>query len=322
MTFMKLFSWNSFLAVVTFLFGVFICQYTGNRGVFPIDSFSHFDSGYRILNGEHPFKDYWIVSGFFIDYFQSLIFYLLGFSWQTYLLNASILNGFVSLLIYFFFNNLGLNFKLSFFYAICFSILAYPSSGTPFVDHHSALLSIIAIIFIINAIKSNNLYFWFLIPVFLFFAFLSKQVPATYIFIGTIFLIILHLSQQQKKDFVKILSTLFASSLLLIIFFIILLKTNDIDIKLFLTQYFNYPSIIGQERYKTINYDFKNIFLNFKFIYLALFFLFFSTIEIIKRKGKNFYKDINFKILTICIISFLSLVQHIVLTENQIFIFF
>ena len=100
MTLMKLFSWNSFLAVVTFLFGVFICQYTGNRGVFPIDSFSHFDSGYRILNGEHPFKDYWIVSGFFIDYFQSLIFYLLGFSWQTYLLNASILNGFVSLLIY------------------------------------------------------------------------------------------------------------------------------------------------------------------------------------------------------------------------------
>ena len=322
MTLMKLFSWNSFLAVVTFLFGVFICQYTGNRGVFPIDSFSHFDSGYRILNGEHPFKDYWIVSGFFIDYFQSLIFYLLGFSWQTYLLNASILNGFVSLLIYFLFNNLGLNFKLSFFYAICFSILAYPSSGTPFVDHHSALLSIIAIIFIINAIKSNNLYFWFLVPVFLFFAFLSKQVPATYIFIGTIFLIILHLSHQQKKDFIKILSTLFASSLLLIIFFIILLKTNDIDIKLFLTQYFNYPSIIGQERYKSIKYDFKNIFLNFKFIYLALFFLFFSTIEIIKRKGKNFYKDINFKILTICIISFLSLVQHIVLTKNQIFIFF
>jgi hypothetical protein len=93
----KLFSHNSLLATITFLFGVMICQYTGNRGVFPIDSFSHFDSGYRILNGEHPFKDYWIVSGVFIDYLQSIIFYILGINWQTYLLNSSLLNGSVSL---------------------------------------------------------------------------------------------------------------------------------------------------------------------------------------------------------------------------------
>ena len=75
----KLFTYNSLLAAITFLFGVLICQYTGNRGVFPIDSFSHFDSGYRILNGEHPFKDYWIVSGVFMDYLQSFIFYVLPF---------------------------------------------------------------------------------------------------------------------------------------------------------------------------------------------------------------------------------------------------
>ena len=115
MTQTRLISWKSILAFATFLFGVLICQYTGNRGVFPIDSFSHFDTGYRILNGEHAFKDFWIVSGFFVDYFQSIIFYLLGINWQTYLLNASILNGCVTLLLYFLLNNLGLNFKLSFF---------------------------------------------------------------------------------------------------------------------------------------------------------------------------------------------------------------
>ena len=162
MTQMKLFSWSRFLALIIFLFGVMICQYTGNRGVFPIDSFGHFDSGFRILNGEHPFKDYWIVSGFFIDYLQSIIFYIFGITWQTYLLNASLLNGCVSLLVYYLFYNLGLNIKLSFFYAICFSILAYPSSGTPFVDHHSALLSLVAIIFLIKAISTNKLYLWFL----------------------------------------------------------------------------------------------------------------------------------------------------------------
>ena len=318
---MKLFSWNIFLAVITFLFGVLICQYTGNRGVFPIDSFSHFDSGYRILNGEHPFKDYWIVSGFFIDYFQGAIFYLLGVSWQTYLLNASLLNGFVSLLVYFILNNLGLNFKLSFFYAACFAILAYPSSGTPFVDHHSALLSIVAIITLIKAMKTNKLYLWFLIPVFLFFAFLSKQVPATYIFFSTILLIILHLSHQGKSKFIKIFLTLLSSSLIMITFLVLFFKINDIEMKLFLTQYLYYPTTIGEERYNNIKYDFKNIFLNFKFIYLSLFLLFFLSYINIK-KNKNFQKDLSFKVLLVSILTFLSLAQHIIFTKNQIFIFF
>ena len=244
---MKLFLSSRLLAVIAFLFGVLICQYTGNRGVFPIDSFSHFDSGYRILNGEHPFRDYWIVSGFIIDYLQSIIFYFLGISWQTYLLNASILNGLVSLIVYFLFNSLGLNFKLSFFYTICFSILSYPSSGTPFVDHHSALLSLIAILIFIRAIDKNNLYFWSLVPLFLFLAFLSKQVPATYILLLIIALTIFHLLQQQKRDTIKILVMLILSSFILILSLLTFFMIYDIDLKIFLTQYLYYPSTIGSD---------------------------------------------------------------------------
>ena len=322
MTQMKLFSWSSFFALVIFLFGVLICQYTGNRGIFPIDSFSHFDSGFRILNGEHPFKDYWIVSGFFVDYLQSIIFYLFGINWQTYLFNASLLNGCVSLLVYFLFINLGLNVKLSFFYTICFSILAYPSSGTPFVDHHSALLSLAALILLIKAINTNKLHLWFLVPIFLFTAFLSKQVPAAYIFLVVILLIIFHLTHQTKKDFFRIFFTLICSSTITFIFLIIFFIINNVDINLFITQYLYYPTTIGEGRYQTINYDIKNSFLNFKFIYLALFFLVFFSIKNLKQKKKNFYRDINFKILIICIFSSISFVQHIIFTKNQIFIFF
>ena len=317
----KFFSWRNFLAWVTFIFGVLFCHYTGNRGVFPIDSFSHFDSGYRILNGDHPLKDYWIVSGFFLDYSQSLIFYLFGISWQTYLLNASILNGVVSLIIYILFNSLGLNFKLSFFYAICFSILAYPSSGTPFVDHHSTFLSILALVMLIKSMQTNKLYYWVLVPIFLFTAFLSKQVPATYIFLTTILIIILHLYFQEKKILIRIMYTLFATSLILITLLLIFLKFNNIGIENFLTQYIFYPSTIGEERYETIKYDLKNTFLNFKFIYLALFFLIFFTFVNLKKK-KIFYNQLNFKILLICILTFLGLAQHIIFTKNQIFIFF
>tara|TARA_B100000900_G_scaffold177642_1_gene150594 strand:+ start:1420 stop:3021 length:1602 start_codon:yes stop_codon:yes gene_type:complete len=322
MTQMKLFSWKNLLAVITFFFGIIICQYTGNRGILPIDSFSHFDAGYRILNGEHPTKDYWVVSGFFVDYLQSLIFYIFGINWQTYLLNASLLNGLVSLLFYILLNNLKLNFKISFFYAICFAILAYPSSGTPFVDHHSSFLSLIALLTLIYAIKTNKQYLWFLVPIFLFFAFLSKQVPATYILFVTIIVTILHILHQDKKKIIKIFLMLFTSTLISIFSFLIFLKINEIDIKFFLTQYFYYPSSIGQERFSTIDYDFKNTFLHFKFIYISLFILIFFTLNNLKNKKVNFYKDLSFKILLICIFSLISFVHHIIFTKNQIFIFF
>ena len=63
----------SFLAIISCLLNF----YVGSRGVFPIDTFIHFDQGFRILNGEHPIKDYWIVHGFLIDYLQAIFFGLL-----------------------------------------------------------------------------------------------------------------------------------------------------------------------------------------------------------------------------------------------------
>ena len=47
----------------------------------------------------------------------------------------------------------GLNIYYSFLYCILFSILAYPSSGTPFVDHHSAFFSLLGIFSLILGIR-------------------------------------------------------------------------------------------------------------------------------------------------------------------------
>ena len=60
-----------------------------------MDTFAFFDTGYRVLNGEHPFKDFWVVSGPFIDYTQAIIFYIFGVSWKSYLINSSLLNSLV-----------------------------------------------------------------------------------------------------------------------------------------------------------------------------------------------------------------------------------
>ena len=73
-------------------FSLLINQYYGNKGLFPLDSFSHFDSGFRILLGEYPFRDYWIVSGPLLDYIQAFFFYVFGANWQSYVLHLSLIH--------------------------------------------------------------------------------------------------------------------------------------------------------------------------------------------------------------------------------------
>jgi len=146
---------NLFIAFL-FLFSLLINQYYGNQGIFPVDSFSHFDTGFRILLGEHPFKDYWIISGPIVDYLQSIFFYFFGVSWQTYLLHASFFNAILTISTFIILTNFNLNIYYSFIYSLLFSVLAYPSSGTPFVDHHSAFFSLLGIYCLILAIKNEE----------------------------------------------------------------------------------------------------------------------------------------------------------------------
>ena len=70
----KKFNKESFFVILLFIFSLGINQYYGNKGIFPVDSFAHFDNGFRILLGEYPFKDFWTVSGPIVDYIQSFFF--------------------------------------------------------------------------------------------------------------------------------------------------------------------------------------------------------------------------------------------------------
>jgi hypothetical protein len=309
------------IPIFIFFFALLFNQYFGNQGIFPIDSFSHFDTGFRVLNGEHPFKDYWIVSGPIIDYLQGLIFLFFDVSWQTYLLNASLLNAFLSVATYKLLNNFSLRKKYSFFYTICLSILAYPTSGTPFVDHHSTFFSIIAIYFLILGMLKEKKVYWFFLPIFVVLGFLSKQVPSTYIFFSILIVLFYHFTTNSRPKNLEIILTLSISTFLILISILIFFYLNDIKVQSFIDQYINYPREIGSKRYIGLNYDFKNIFLDFKFIYLFFFIL--AILNIYKTQSiKNFYKSINFKLFLIFFFLLISLIHHQILTKNQIYIFF
>ena len=82
---------------ILFIFSIFFNQYYGCLGVFPIDSFAHFDTGFRVLSGEHPFKDFWVISGPLVDYLQAIFFYFFGVNWQSYVFHASLINAILTI---------------------------------------------------------------------------------------------------------------------------------------------------------------------------------------------------------------------------------
>ena len=96
---------DKIIVLAIFIFSVLINYYSANRGIFPMDSFHFFDSGYRVLSGEVPFTDYWLVKGPLLDYIQAIFFYLFGVNWQAYVLHASVFNAIITISTFFILNN-------------------------------------------------------------------------------------------------------------------------------------------------------------------------------------------------------------------------
>ena len=311
-----LYNKEKFYVFFIFIFAIIVNQYYGNKGVFPVDSFSHFDSGFRILLGEFPFKDYWIVSGPIIDYFQSIFFYFLGVNWQAYVFHASFINAILSVSTFLIFRNFNLNINYSLIYSLFFSILAYPVSGTPFVDHHSTFFSLLGVYSLILGIKNEKKINWILLPIFFSFAFLSKQVPSMYVIVSAILILAFFSIFKKKYYWIKYSSISLALLILLLLFFG---KVSEISLSSFIEQYILYPQTIGVQRIKDINLS--GIFIHFKFIFFALAPLLFINLKKLIIE-KDYFRKNDFYYFLILVLFVSSLIFHQILTKNQIFIFF
>ncbi len=239
----KLVNTHFFYLLLIFLFSFFINFYYSKFGTFPIDTFLHYDTGFRILNNEYPVRDYWIVSGFIIDFLQSIFFKIFGVNWFAYTFHSSLFNFIISLLSYYFFLSLNVSRFKSLIYTLSFATLAYTVSGTPFVDHHAVFFLLISTYLIITALNyPKKSYLWVLIVIMFFLSFLSKQVPTFYVALSQGAIILYILIKKKNYNIFKIILISFIAS---IIFFLLLLTYLNIDISLFYTQYLDYPRTIG-----------------------------------------------------------------------------
>ena len=300
------------------LFSLCINQYYGYVGILPIDSFLIFNSGYDLLNGFYPFKDYWTIKEPFIDLLQALFFKVLGVSWFSYVLHASFFNFLISLSTYFILRYFSLSSNLSFLYSLCVAALTYPTAGTPFSDHHTLIFCILSLYLFIITLKTNNKFFWFILPFLLGFSFLSKQAPTAYLILVISFLSLIYFF--YKKDFNGLVYAIIGASVFILIFIITFLFLN-IKFVDFINQYFLFPQSLGVTRLDWVfPFEFKRIVLRFKVHYLSIFFLVFILIKYSTQKKKGIKIEdvlVALSLVFTCIL----FIFHQLMTINAIFIY-
>jgi len=310
-----------FLITALFCSSVFFNQYYGNIGVQPIDSFFPFNSGYDVLKGYFPFRDYWTITGPFIDVVQALFFKIFGVSWFSYVLHASIFNFIFVAFFFYALSKLKLNINYCFLYSFFLSLLAYPSSGTPYVDHQSSYLSAIAVLCFILALKTNSKLWWFILPIIFGVSFLTKQTPTGYVFLIISFLSLIHFI--FNFDMKKIIAGLTGSLLILAIFFMFM-SLGKISLISFIQQYILFPMSFGESRLGEgflFPLEFQRVILRFKLIHLSAILLFIVAAKNIAHNYKYLVSNEFLSISALIGLTF-SLIAHQLMTINGIYIYF
>lgn len=81
------------LAILTLVSGWMAFQ-IGNRGVETFDMVIAADGGWRVYNGQVPYRDFHVIMGPVLFYLQALFFWFTGgFSWSALLLHVAVANG-------------------------------------------------------------------------------------------------------------------------------------------------------------------------------------------------------------------------------------
>ncbi|AFS48009.1 hypothetical protein HIMB5_00012690 [alpha proteobacterium HIMB5] len=266
-----------FLIIASFFFSF----YFGHLGLMPLDDLQNFNSGFRVLKGDFPFKDYYSITGPLLDIWQSNFYKIFDVSWQSFVIHASLMNAIYAISLYHFCKKFSLGSFQSFFIALSGGLLMYPTAGNPTVEHHSLILSLIATLFFILGQKYNNNYKIY-ISIFVFFlAFFIKQVPTVYfIFIC----ILIYFSQAVCK--LNTINTFkyFFFTLGCLMLFLFYFYSNGVLINDIINQYFIIAFNLGESRFDNINLHF--LYEKISKLFYLIFLVIPSTWLLISKKKK------------------------------------
>ncbi|TGN00185.1 ArnT family glycosyltransferase [Leptospira dzoumogneensis] len=190
---------NILIPCSIFLFGFFYNLHFALIGFQPLDGSIVFDGGWRILNGQIPFKDFSAPAGTTPSLIQAFFFSIFGVNWISYLVHSSLFNGLLGVISYLWFRKEGGNVFLSTLLSFLSVILFYPPIGFPFIETHSFFFSILALFLTSLAVQNVRSIYIAGIFVSFFLGFLSKQIPAALLIFGIPILMIRLQSNDLKK---------------------------------------------------------------------------------------------------------------------------
>ena len=144
------------------------------------------------------------------------------------------------------------------------------------------------------AIYTNQIIFWRLIPPFFVLAFFSKQVPAAFFILSTIFIISFYLFLTTNILRNKVLKNLIYSSTLSLIIFIFVCVLYEINLRDLFIQYIAYPINIGSNRYSSNSLDLINLVSEYKYIHICYLPFLYISYVFLKKKKFLFIKRIFF----------------------------
>jgi len=310
---------KKFIFIFIFFFAFFINFIYGSIGVFPLDSFSFFDTGFYVTMGYIPIKDYWAFSGVFIDFIQSFFFLLFGISWKSYLIHSSLFNSLASVLVLYFFLKINLNETIAIFFSLVFALLFYSVSGTPFSYQHSLFFSYCSLVFFLIGIIFKEKKFFFFLPTLLFCGFFSNQTPIGYVFLLILLFLVIYIIIHKNVFFLK---PLIFGSLIPTFFLFFFLFLIEFNFENFFYQTILFPLSIAEGRLSNSDFAFLKfsdqlrwgrLFTQFRFIHIQVLIL--LIIFLFLKK-----KQITFILAFIISFTYI-LIYHQILTANQTFIF-
>ena len=305
------------LILIISLFAFSINFYYGHQGLMPLDDLQNFNSGFRVLQGDFPFRDYYSVTGPFLDILQSIIYKIFGINWQSFVLHASLMNCLYSISIFIFLQKLNFAKINSFLFSLSGGLLMYPAAGNPTVEHSSLILSVMGTFLFIIGSKENKNYLLFF-SIFIFgISFFVKQVPTIYFIFFCILLFFFQIFNfiSQKKIFL-IFIYMVTVSLLFVFYF----ELNGVKFNQIINQYYFIAKNLGELRFQ--NLSFHNFYENTSKLFFLLFLLVPSLYISFITKNKNGFLILFFLSLLIILYEIHSNNQPISYALLPIFVAF
>ena len=168
--------------VVLGLFALGLALFHGRVGYMPLDQSIVYDGGWRIWNGQVPFRDFHAPNGLVPSVMQALMVGVFGPTWLAYVLHAALANAAFAVCSWIFLSTWRVSPLPAFVASIAAAVAFYPPMGVPYMDQHAFLFCMFALVLASRAIqRSGTPWAWLAVGACLGLAWLSKQTPTVFL---------------------------------------------------------------------------------------------------------------------------------------------